>query len=289
MRHLRWLIPLALIPVTYVGCAALIRWITRHYEASGGEPGGWATVLIAVLFLAAFALPIAAFIVFLVQAVKVYRRGRRARGRFTKGEQALIDLHRSDASAWNHAAYLRRALRAHEVPARIGRPWELVPYPDEEFFLDVPAQYSRFYGQNVSYGQTSTFAFGHPAFVVGALAMTAVANGASRSSARRQAAEQWREHQEARVLVSNRRLICVADGRPLTFDFSAMVAVYPEVDQRTLVCQFDGAEPLMLHGMHVPPIAVITTMMALGPDAVAHHPSLTVLDLEIDPERHALA
>ncbi|WP_156759171.1 hypothetical protein [Microbacterium karelineae] len=288
MRPLRWLIPLLLVPVTFYGCGALSAWLSRTYEHDGSAAGGWMVAVFIVVYLAMFVLPLTALIVCIVQAVKVHRRWRRSRGRFTKSEQGQIESHRSDATAWNHAAHLRRALIAREVPATIGRPWEIVPYPDEEFFLDAPAQYSRYYGQDVAYDQTSAFVFGHPAFVVGALAVTAISNGAARNAARRQAAEQWREHQAVRVIVTNRRLICVVGGRPLTFDYTAMVAVYPEVAQRTLVCQFDGAEPLMLHGIHVPPMAVLTTMMTLGPDAVARHPSLTVLDLQIDPDRHAV-
>lgn len=285
MRHLRWLIPLLLVPLTYFGCSAGVSWLSAR-EPVNSEPEVWVVIATLVLVLSAFVLPIVAFVVFVVQAVRTYRGWRRSRGRYTKAEQLVIDRHREDATAWNFAVGLRRSLVNQQVPTSIERPWDIVPYPDEVFFLDVPAQYARYYGQDVTYTQSSPLAIGSPAFVVGVLAASAISNGGARRAAQRQAAEQWREHQNVRVIVSNRRLICVVRGQPLTFDYAAMVGVYPEVQHRTLVCQFGSTEPLMLSGPHVPGMAVLTTMMTLGEDALGRHPKMQVLEQEIDVSRH---
>ncbi len=271
--------PLILGVLAYV---VFISWTAAiSSEVDPDDPADVGASLAALGLLGlAFLLPLIAlvfFIVGVVKAVSGWRRDRRhATGRYNRAELADRAQQEQFARAWADTSQLRATLAAHQVPPQI-RVWDVIPRPNEVFFVDTAATYARFYGQNVSYAQSGGFFFGHPLFVAAGLAVTAAGNAARRSAAEAAAAAQWREHQGVRLIASNQRLICHANGQWLSFDYGAMTAVYPEVEQWSLVCQFDSAEPLMLHGPGVPAAAVITVLMTYGPDAVAEHPSLAPL------------
>lgn len=269
---MRWAIPLLLVPVTYFAGATAIYFLQQAESPDAG---------IAVLALLAIAValvgPAVAAIVAIVGGVKVMRpwlRARRhARGKFTQAESQAIARKEFENEAWNHARSLVPALARREVPPAI-RVWDIVPNPNETFFYDVTASYARFYGQDVSYTQTGGFFFGRPGFVLAGIAATAIDNASRRSAAQAQAQAQWREHQPVRLLVSNERLVCNVQGEWLSFYYSAMTAVYPEVQDWTLVCQFGRTSPMMLSGPYVPAAALITVLCTLGPEALTQHPSL---------------
>lgn len=155
--------------------------------------------------------------------------------------------------------------------------WEIVPEQGEVFFYDLRAVYERYYGQDVSYTPSGGFFFGSPAFILAGMAVTGLANSSRRRAAEAQAQTQWREYEPARVIVSNHRILCLVRGQWLSFSYGAMTAVYPEVAQATLVCEFRGAPPLRLRGADVPIAAVMTVFATHGLEAVAEHPSLQVL------------
>lgn len=278
-RHLRWAVPLILGVLAYV---VFIWWAAAISSSVDPNDPADAAASLAVVALGglAFLLAFIALVFFVVGAVRAlveWRRDRRhATGRYNRAELADRAQQEHFGRAWEATAHLRATLAAHQVPPQI-RVWDVVPRPNEAFFLDTGATYARFYGQDVSYSQSGGFFFGHPLFVAAGLAVTAAGNAARRSAAEAAAAAQWREHQNVRLIVSNQRLICQVGGHWLSFDYGAMTAVYPEVQQWSLVCQFDSAEPLMLHGPGVPAAAVITVLMTYGPDAVAEHPSLAPL------------
>ncbi|MFV0252703.1 MAG: hypothetical protein ACK5H2_05135 [Beutenbergiaceae bacterium] len=231
--------------------------------------------------LAAWALAmLTAAIASLVGALRTlgqwYRRRRRAAGRFTDAEVAQRAAEDTAQANWAGAKRLRSDLLREQMPAPI-KVWDVVPHKGEEFYFDTSIQYARYYGQNVSYTQSGGLYVGSPAFVLAGLALTAAANSAQRSAAERQAREQWREFQTVQLLISDRRLVCKANGQWLSFYFSGMTAVYPKVEQWALVCEFESAEPLMLHGLSGPLVAVMTTHLTLGSDALDEHPSLLPL------------
>ena len=209
------------------------------------------------------------------------RRRRHARGKFTPAETV-------QRQAWSHAEHLLGDLLRRQTPATI-RVWDLIPNQGEVFFSDASATYARYYGRDVSYSRSSTFAFGHPAFVLAALGASAIGNASRRSRAESIAREQWREHQSVRLVVSNQRLICQVGGQWLSFYYSAITAMYPEVEQWTLICQFDSAPPIMLHGEYIPAASVITTLMTHGLEALEEHPSLQRLRnaTESLPDHHS--
>jgi len=275
-RHLRWAVPLVLGVGAYFSLLAWSSAISADLEPTDVGPALAAFGLMILALL----LPLTAlifFIVGVVRAVSEWRRDRRhATGKYNRAE--LADRAHRDrfAQAWAASAQLRAALVARQVPPQI-RVWDVVPRHGEVFFSDTAVSYARFYGQDVTYARSGGFFYGHPLFVAAGMAFSAAGNAARRSAAEAAAQAQWREHQVVRLIVSNQRLICLVGGQWLSFDYGAMTAVYPEVEQWSLVCQFDSTSPLLLHGPDVPSAAILTVLMTYGPDAVAQHPSLAPL------------
>ncbi len=220
--------------------------------------------------------PISLGVLAVVKASATYRDHRRSTGRFSAA--GLADIRRRDASSrgWRDAQALRQQLLAGEVPATLAV-WDVVPYANEEFFCDVPIGYARYYGTDVNYSQTSGFFYGRPAFVAAGLAVTALSNAAQRTTARNKARQQWREQCISRLVVSNHRLLVRTRGRWLSFDYASMTAVFPEPTSWGLVCQFSGAEPLLLTGDHAPFVAVMTLYRTHGERALREHPGLAPL------------
>ena len=278
-RHLTWIILLVLAPVLYV-LSMLAVAAAGDLAAESGDSGaaiGWAFAQLGML-LVAVAAPVTLIILSVVHMRRTFRRAQRARGRFTRAEQATLAQAQRSAEAWEHARAVRSALLARRVPGEISQ-WNVVPYEGETFFAEVPLTYARYYGQDVAYQQGSTLAVGSPGFVVGALAVTAMSNAAARSRAAAASVPQWREWQVSQVYLTNRRIVAGVGGRWLSFDYSAMTAVYPELGSATLVCQFDSAEPLLLSGDAAALAAVLAVMQTRGPDGVRDHPGLQLLNV----------
>lgn len=264
-RHRRWLLPLVF---------GVILVLVAVWEMSNRGSEGE--------LLAAFysRLAIAAAVVLLAIAAArgraAYGTFRRQRGRLTSSERAAAVREETWQNAWRDAVALRSRLLAQELPPTLAL-WDVVARSNEEFFCDVPAGYARYYGMTVEYPQSAGFFYGRPAFVLGGLAATAIGNRASRVRAETLAKEQWREHAPCRLVVTNQRLLVHAAGRWLSFDYATMTAVYPEPTQGALVCEFGGAEPLLLTGMHAPFAAVMTVFRTHGALALREHPALVPL------------
>jgi hypothetical protein len=274
-RHLRWVIPVLCIPVLYVTASSVISAVR---QTPGFDQSVELGFLNLGILLVAFLAIVAAMVLAIVGGVKTFRAWRRRNGHRSPAESAqqLREVH--SRLGWTAAINLRNALMQRQVPSTV-QVWEVVPEPGEVFFFDVPMGYDRYYGQDVTYGRSGGFFFGHPAFVVAGLAASTIGNAARRQSAEAQARTQWREWQEARVLVTNRRLVCLVAGEWISFHYSAMTAVYPEVRDWALVCEFNGVtSPLRLSGPNAPVAAVMTVFATHGLDAVAQHPSLQALN-----------
>lgn len=262
-RHLKWIVPLLLVPVIFYGAMA---GATRLAGVVADQPGNaGAAVGVLALMAIAFIGPIVA----LVAAIRAMVTASRQ----PKVELARENLEQQSAGAWEHARALRLHLLGRQTPHHI-ETWDVVANPGEVFFYDVPAEYARHYGQDVNYSQSSGFYFGQPAFVIAALGISAIGNARRRSAAELHAQAQWRDHQPVRLIVSNQRLICRVGPQWVSFYFNAMSAVFPEVDHWTLIVQFNATSALMLRGDYIPAAAVITTMMTHGIDALEQHPSL---------------
>ncbi|PPG36296.1 hypothetical protein C5E10_01140 [Pseudoclavibacter sp. RFBG4] len=289
-RRGRWLVPLLVLGAVFVVIAAIVSLVLSGFEgapSSGDEVGRsftglgfsllfWACTLFAVLLL--FGLGRASF----RGAAENRRESRHRRGKYTSRERERLDAQRYSHDRLTAALRFRDELLEQRIPQTV-EVWDFRASPDEVFFQDAPATYARYYGRDVSYSTTSGFFFGSPAFVAAGLAVNALGNASARSSAEREAAEQWREWQTARVLVSNQRLICFAGGRWLSFWYSGVVASYPSLRERSLVLQFEGAEPLMLVGDHVPVAIMMATYSMHGARGLAGHPDLVAAAEALQP------
>lgn len=276
--HLKWIVLLACAPLSFFAAMLLFVWVQQaRSNAEGGVAPGILVVQLLLLLLAV-GVPIWMLVWSIVEMTRVHRRAQRAKGRFTRLEQDQLAAAGNSAAAWEHARTVRSSIMAGRMPPALPAQWDLVPYPGEVFFGHVPVTYARYYGQDVTYQQSSTMAMGRPAFIVGALAVTAIANAAARSRAAQQAAIQWREWQNTGAYVTSHRIAVHANGEWLSFDHAAMTAVYPEVAARTLVCQFSSTSPLLLSGDGSVLGAVIAVAQAYGRDAVGAHPALAALD-----------
>ncbi|QIS43014.1 hypothetical protein GW571_13170 [Clavibacter capsici] len=222
-----------------------------------------------------------------VSAVRTLIRGARVLAGMVRGARhelarpareaaAAEDLAARSAAGWAEACRLRTSLLRGQAPPGIAV-WDVVAEPGEVFLYDVQADYERYYGQDVTYQRSSGFLVGSPAFVVAGMAVAAIGDASRRSAAEAQAAAQWRELQPVRLVISDRRLLCQAGGHWLSFWYAGMTAVYPEVAEWALVCQFPDVEPLRLRGVDAPIAAVITVLGTQGIDALRDHPSLRAL------------
>lgn len=270
-RHLAWAIPLALAPISYFAAAFGLVGISQGMD-DGSLPSWWAWIGVA-LGLAALVCPVIALVHASTGGFRAFRHWRRSQGHFTKNEAAVAQREAVSTGAWARAQKLQSSLAQREIPPAI-HVWDVVPNANEVFFLDVPADYARYYGMDVSYTQSSGFYYGRPSFVLAGVGISAIANAARRDNAARQAVAHWRERQPCRVLVSNQRLMCQVGGQWLSFYFNAMNAVYPEIENWSLITQYDSTSPLLLSGPQIPEIALMTVLATQGPDAVVHHPSL---------------
>ena len=290
-RHLRWIIPLAAGVLAVVVLPLIAGAITTSTSAGTGTSSSTigATLGSSIASLAVvLAIPVCVVVAVVLTvrgAMRTFRDWRHRTGRYTRSERSaeLVRVDRATASeaAWAEARRLRRALLEQQVPQTIPV-WEVVPQPGEVFFYSVGVEYERYYGQTVAQGGGSRFFVGSPAFVLAGLAVSTLSNASARRSAEAQARDQWREHQDVRLVVSNQRLICLAGGQWVSFHYSAMTAVYPEVGDWALVCEFDGiTSPLRLRGVDAPIAAVMTLFGTHGLDGVANHPSLRPLDAEL--------
>ena len=274
-RHRPWILPITLGIAGYflplVGLSLLQQTVKGWSESI---EGALTTLLLVLLALAA---PVV-FAVFAIRnGYRCFRAWRRAKGRYTKKEVKTLELATQASNAWENARGLRSTLLARQVPPVI-TVWGIVPNHGEAFFLDAPAEYARYYGQDVTYWQRGGVYIGRPSFVALGLVADSVSNSAARRNAEALAREQWREWQVSRVFVSNQRIVCSAGGRNLSFYFNATSGLYADLASNTLVVEFESAEPLMLHGIYVAQIAVLAILNTHGEQALIDHPGLAPLN-----------
>jgi hypothetical protein len=128
--------------------------------------------------------------------------------------------------------------------------------PGEYPYADLPVEYSRFYGMDVTYRTNSVIPFGRPTFIITALAANALGNAVARSRARSQAAAQWREQQIAGALLTSQRLSIGTQVGRLSFWHQGLAEFLPQPDRFNLVLIFHDTEPVMLRGPGAPWLSV---------------------------------
>ncbi len=263
----RWLRPVA----GMAACAVLytVCGVTGQLASSG------AVVLLAGVLLIASVVGFIWFAVLLVRSLwRSWRVHENRAGRYTRSERAVVATQDEAQSYWAGAKELSRMLAADQVP-NAGQVWGVVLQPGERLIIDAPADYARYYGTDAVYQHTSGFFFGSTSYVVAAYGATALANSSRRKAAEQAAQTQWREIQQARVIVTDRRALCQrGDGRWLSFWYGGATALYPEPENWNVVFDFPDTEPLMLHGPAAPYVCAAAVHAVYGPDGIMTHPGL---------------
>lgn len=231
----------------------------------------------AFFFLLVFALAGASipfFIAAMVKGYSVQRSWRRSLGKYTDGERRAFDAMVAHHRSVNLVRASTRSLLAGKT-LRGFTPASPFLEPGETAFIDAQCEYARFYGQNVTVNTGSSFAFGSPAFVAGAMVTRAITNAAIVSSAKKQAAAQWRDTQLARTIVTDRRVMVHVQGMHwLSFYYSAVVDLVPVFEQDVALFQFANAEPLRLVGFPASLAAVLTVLHQQGLPGLRSHPAI---------------
>jgi hypothetical protein len=241
------------------------------YRTTHHTPMGLATA-----YLVAFA----AFLTGLFLLIRAAWRAFRAkRGWQTKHERAMAanaDARKQAEAAWHEARVLATRLReGAELPTLSF--WGVILEPGETAHLDLTGHYARYYSTTGTYTHVSGYYRGSAGFVAGNLLADSLGNAMRRKEAARLAQAQWREWQQVRVIVTDRRLHCSVNGTWLRFDFSAVKAFYPEPAKGNVVFDYNGTSPLMLTGPAAPLVAVYATWRLHGTAAIDQHPGLAAL------------
>lgn len=193
------------------------------------------------------------------------------------GDPAVAAQQEIAARHWQAARALAHDLMEGEL-AGTGQVWGVVLEPGERFISDVQCDYARYYGTQVEYRHSNGFFFGPLPFVVLALGANAIGNASRRSAAQRAAMTQWREFQQVRVIVTDRRLLCQrADGVWLSFYYRGAHALYPEAGNWSLVLDYPETSPVRFGGWGAPIAAVAAVWALYGKDGLRDHPGLAPL------------
>lgn len=266
--------PAACLVVAITAFVLMVRTMAPYGESADVPPGTafGALGLLVLSFLAACMTPVLGWL--------AWRDHRRANGHLSKAEQAAraraASIHAIHADGWERGRQWAIRLSAGQPPPPLSV-WGLVLHHGEQAHIDAQIHYARYYGGDGSYHHVSGMFFGNPAFVIAGLAATAIGNSARRSRAQAAAMHCWREHQPARVIATDQRLICQVNGTWLSFYFGAMTAFYPEPSNYSVVFDFSETSPLRLSGPDAPLLAVYATWRLHGADAITGHPALAPL------------
>jgi hypothetical protein len=242
--------------------------------------GGDVPTLYALIVFMLFILFSVAVVMTPIFGWHAWRDYRRAHGHLAKGERAAqlreASVQAEYANGWEHGRQLAARLCGGRALPQLSV-WGVVLQEGEQAHLDVPVYYARFYGGDGSYTHVSGMFVGSVGFVSAGLAATAIGNAVRRSRAQAEAMHRWREHQLARVIATNLRLIIQVNGTWLSFYFSAVTAFYPEPRNYSMTFEFPKTSPLMLTGPNAPLLAVYVTWRLHGVGAIVGHPALTSL------------
>lgn len=147
----------------------------------------------------------------------------------------------------------------------------------ESALLSTNISYSRYRGSNARYSPLPLIVGGRPAVMFGALAVQGVINHRRKTAAQRQAADQWRDHEDCSIIVTTDRLICstITHGQ-LSFWFGDCNEFHPDLQQWTLTMGFDSTYPMRLTGPAAPALSLLSACRVLG-DKWQHDPRLAAL------------
>lgn len=200
-----------------------------------------------------------------------------SRDRQGKAGQALAAQQEMADRHWHVARALARDLMEGEL-ADTGQVWGVVLEDGERFLSDVQADYARYYGTDAGYTHVSGIFLGSVPFMALGYGITALSNANRRKAAEAAARTRWREYQQVRVIVTDRRALCLrADGRWVSFYYRGASAIYPEPAVWSLVMDFPDTVPVRLGGWGSPIASVAAVWAVYGADGLREHPGLEPL------------
>lgn len=270
VRFILWLAwPAAAAAASLLAAGAL----SSVWRSSANESASWVTLLASAAMLAALV-----FAVWSIAHVFIaLGRLRRHLGWHTKAEKQKLAVQEGYRRGLDRAAVLRARLADGSHPALLDKPWDVMFEHSEVLLMDGPMAYARWYSSNAVYTHSPVIAVGRTSFVAGALVGkvigSAIASGRTAAAAR----AMWREQQNVRVLVTDRRIMCHTVNGWLNFWYRDVKACHPDPANSTLVLEFAGYEPLQLHGYDGSGLCVFAIATLHGRAALREHPGLSAL------------
>lgn len=270
-KHAAWILPALGIPGCIVAAVALAMLVQPARPGLTILAGLSALVLLVVG-------PILCLILFIRNGYPAYREARNRRGHFTGKEQKQLALVQAHKNAYQQARMLTNALADGQAPPEI-QVWGLVLRPQERAYMNITADYARFYGGSGVYTHTNEFFWGRPAFMFAGMAATAIGNSSRRKAAAAEAQQRWREVQTTQMILTSDRIICLVGGQWLSFFFADVSTCYPEPANHSLVMEFFSTEPLLVGGIDAPLAAVFSVWALHGQHGIRDHPAMTELKM----------
>ncbi|MFB9777816.1 hypothetical protein [Brevibacterium otitidis] len=284
--HLRWIILLALVPVSFFVILTVLVFYTPY--STSDEAGLLATTFALLLWFAWFGVPAIFFILSLFAMRAAYKTSdayqQKLRSKQHAQQQRIqqqivqqggppLDESTRRAEIARASHFLNRLHSGQELPAVPA--FHMTLEPGEAVHHVFRAQYARCYGMDVTYTTGSTFAVGSPLFVAGSMLASAANNASVRNRAQAMAAEQWREIQYTDVFLTDRRLIIPIGGRMLDFWFNGLRAFYPDLNRMTLIFDYgEQSEPLQLMSPGIAPASVMVVNYLQGTSGLEQHPAI---------------
>ena len=195
---------------------------------------------------------------------RVYGQGTGGYGRARQSQSVWQQPRTRSEQWWHYSRGCAAALRAGRPPTPI-EVYGPVLEPGEQALLSAEIEYSRFGGGDGRYSPLPLIVAGHPAVMVGALAVQGVVNHRRKAAAAQRAAARWRFHQTCPVIVTTERLICTtAPHGMVSFWFGACTEFYPDLPQWSLTLGFDSTYPVRLSGPAAPALSLWGAYGVLG-------------------------
>jgi hypothetical protein len=172
---------------------------------------------------------------------------------------------------------LAQSLQVDQLPAPL-TVWGLVMAPGESPYLDVEVHYSRFYGRDVAYRRSSAYLLGGGPGMTFAAGCLMLGDSVEQSRAVRSAQPRWRAGQHTRAVLTDRRLLVLADNEWVELAYSQVKAFYPDPWSWRVVLEFAGScAPLCLTGPDTPSVMAYLCWALHGASGLRTHPSLQPL------------
>ncbi len=203
-------------------------------------------------------------VMLLMFAIRSFNKARR-RGEFDHRQETGRRLAAEDVTK---ARRLAVQLLAGEPPA-VGRVWDAVLQPGEQVLFEGTAGYSRYYGLGPRAGNDGSRE---------AMLNQQITHSGTRGRAQSPAvaaAARWRDQQQCRVVVTDRRLLCQPQSKSwVNFAHAEATSIQTGPNRRELIVEYPGTAPLCLAGPVSTQIMVIIVWALYGADGLREHPAL---------------